>query len=40
MVERNRVTIPAKDWDAFEIWVRRSGEEIPALQALVRTKST
>ena len=30
------VTIPAKDWDAFEVWVTRLAEAIPALAELAR----
>ena len=30
------VTIPAKDWDAFEGWVTRLAEAIPALAELAR----
>jgi len=30
------VTIPAKDWEAFEAWVNRPAEAIPALAELAR----
>ncbi len=33
---RTVVTIPAKDWDAFEAWIRRPAKVIPALAKLVR----
>ena len=36
--ERRIVTIPAKDWEAFERWARRPGEEIAGLTALASTK--
>ena len=35
-LERRVVTIPAKDWEAFEAWARRPAKEIPALKGLVR----
>jgi hypothetical protein len=28
------VTIPAKDWGAFEVWIRHSAKVIPALAEL------
>ena len=34
MLERRIVTIPAKDWDAFEAWASRPAQEIPALTEL------
>ncbi len=30
------VTIPAEDWEAFEAWINRPAEEIPALVRLAR----
>jgi uncharacterized protein (DUF1778 family) len=30
------VTIPAKDWEAFEAWVNRPAKTIPALKKLAR----
>ncbi len=30
------VTIPAKDWEAFEAWVHRPAKTIPALKKLAR----
>ena len=30
------VTIPAKDWEAFETWINRPAETIPALAELAR----
>ena len=34
-VERRIVTIPAKDWEAFEAWANRPAEEIEGLKDLV-----
>jgi uncharacterized protein (DUF1778 family) len=34
ILERRTVTIPAKDWEAFEAWAKRPPQEIPALKAL------
>jgi uncharacterized protein (DUF1778 family) len=36
VLERSVVTIPAKDWEAFEAWVSRPAETIPALKRLAR----
>ena len=36
--ERRIVTIPAKDWEAFERWAHRPGQEIAGLTALASTK--
>ena len=36
MLYRGIVTIPAKDWEAFEAWVDRPAEAIPALAELAR----
>lgn len=36
MLERRIVTIPAKDWEAFEAWANRPPQEIAALKALAR----
>src|SRR5258707_15592871 len=36
VLNRTIVTIPAKDWEAFEAWVNRPAEEIPALAELAR----
>jgi len=38
MLERPVVTIPAKDWEAFESWANRPPRKIAALQELARTK--
>jgi uncharacterized protein (DUF1778 family) len=35
---RSIVTIPAKDWEAFEAWVNRPAEAIPALAELARRR--
>ena len=32
MLERRVVTIPAKDWEAFESWASRPAEAIPAIK--------
>lgn len=37
MLERPVVTIPAKDWEAFEAWADRPAERIAALEELVRS---
>ncbi len=38
MLGRSLVTIPAKDWEAFESWINRPAEENPALAKLARRK--
>ena len=38
MLGRSLVTIPAKDWEAFEAWINRPVEENPALAELARRK--
>jgi uncharacterized protein (DUF1778 family) len=40
VLERSVVTIPAKDWEAFEAWVNRPAETIPALKRLARRTPT
>jgi uncharacterized protein (DUF1778 family) len=40
VLERSIVTISAKDWEAFEAWVQRPAEAIPALKRLARRKPT
>jgi uncharacterized protein (DUF1778 family) len=35
VLERRIVTIPAKDWEAFEAWANRPAEEIQGLKDLV-----
>jgi len=40
VLERSIVTIPAKHWEAFEAWVARPAQSIPALRALARKKPT
>jgi uncharacterized protein (DUF1778 family) len=37
MLERRVVTIPAKDWEAFEAWADRPPQKIDALEELART---
>ena len=36
VLNRSIVTIPAQDWEAFESWVERPAEPIPALSELAR----
>jgi uncharacterized protein (DUF1778 family) len=36
VLNRSVVTIPAKDWEAFEAWLNRPAEAIPALAELAR----
>jgi uncharacterized protein (DUF1778 family) len=36
MFHRGIVTIPAKDWEAFDAWINRPAETIPALGELAR----
>ena len=36
VLNRTVVTIPAKDWEAFEAWLDRPAETIPALAELAR----
>jgi uncharacterized protein (DUF1778 family) len=36
ILSRSIVTIPAKDWEAFETWINRPAEDIPALAKLAR----
>jgi len=36
VLNRTIVTIPAKDWDAFEAWVKRPAEANPGLAELAR----
>jgi uncharacterized protein (DUF1778 family) len=38
MLERPVVTIPAKDWAAFEAWAGRPPQKVAALEELARTK--
>jgi uncharacterized protein (DUF1778 family) len=40
VLNRSIVTIPAKDWEAFEAWVNRPAEVIPALAELARRRPT
>ncbi|HEY5046751.1 MAG TPA: DUF6290 family protein [Rhizomicrobium sp.] len=35
-LERRVVTIPARDWEAFEAWVHRPGQKIASLKGLAR----
>jgi uncharacterized protein (DUF1778 family) len=36
VLNRTIVTIPAKDWEAFEAWINRPAEIIPGLADLAR----
>lgn len=38
MLNRSIVTIPAKDWEAFEAWLDRPADAVPALTELARRK--
>ncbi|SDR32369.1 Uncharacterized conserved protein, DUF1778 family [Rhizobiales bacterium GAS113] len=40
VLNRMIVTIPAKDWEAFEAWVSRPAATIPALEELGRITPT
>jgi uncharacterized protein (DUF1778 family) len=36
ILNRSVITIPAKDWEAFETWISRPAEEAPGLAQLAR----
>jgi hypothetical protein len=36
MLNRRIVTIPAKDWEAFESWANRAPQEIAGLRELAQ----
>ena len=38
MLDRSIVTIPAKDWEAFESWINRPAQDNPGLADLARRK--
>jgi uncharacterized protein (DUF1778 family) len=38
VLNRSIVTIPAKDWEAFEAWLHRPAEVVPALAELARRR--
>ncbi len=40
LLERRIVTIPAKDWEAFEAWAQQPTKEIPALKELAAKAPT
>jgi uncharacterized protein (DUF1778 family) len=40
VLNRSVVTIPSRDWEAFEAWASRPAEEIPSLVELFRRKPT
>jgi uncharacterized protein (DUF1778 family) len=39
VLNRSVVTIPTKDWDAFESWLNRPAKSIPALKRLHRRRA-
>jgi uncharacterized protein (DUF1778 family) len=40
VLNRVIVTIPAKDWEAFESWINRPAETVPGLKKLARLTPT
>jgi uncharacterized protein (DUF1778 family) len=38
ILDRRIVTIPARDWEAFEAWAARPAEDVPGLGELAATK--
>jgi uncharacterized protein (DUF1778 family) len=36
VLDRRVVTIPARNWEAFEAWAHRPGQKITALETLAR----
>jgi uncharacterized protein (DUF1778 family) len=40
VLNRTIVTIPAKDWEAFEDWVNRPSEAVESLKRLARVTPT
>ncbi|MCI4685077.1 DUF1778 domain-containing protein [Candidatus Rhodoblastus alkanivorans] len=36
VLNRSVITIPAKDWEAFEAWISRPAEAVPTLAELAR----
>ena len=40
VLNRSVVTIPAKDWEAFEAWITRPAKTVPALTALAQRTPT
>jgi uncharacterized protein (DUF1778 family) len=40
ILNRSVVTIPAEHWEAFEAWINRPAEVIPALRVLAHRKQT
>ena len=40
MLERRVVSIPAKDWEAFEAWAIRPAQEIPVITELATKAPT
>ena len=40
MLDRRIITIPAKDWEAFEAWASQPAQAIPALKELAAKDPT
>jgi uncharacterized protein (DUF1778 family) len=40
VLERRIVTIPAKDWERFEVWAARPAREIAGIKDLTRKRPT
>jgi uncharacterized protein (DUF1778 family) len=40
ILNRSVVTIPAQDWEAFEAWINRPAEVLPALRERLSRKQT
>jgi uncharacterized protein (DUF1778 family) len=40
ILNRSVVTIPAEDWEAFEAWINRPAEVLPALRERLSRKQT
>ena len=40
MLQRRVVTIPTKDWEAFESWASRLAQEVPAIEELAERAPT
>ena len=40
VLNRNVITIPASDWEAFEAWIARPAEAVPGLARLAKLTPT
>src|SRR5207249_3952486 len=40
ILERQNITVPVEDWEAFEAWMKRPAQEIPVLRELASRKSS